>query len=65
MDTTHTDAIIASLAGHVDQRNSNVLQMQASKDENETEIDWLYSRLLNLGMTPVEIAAKVPGLEVA
>jgi hypothetical protein len=66
MDTTHTDIaqILASLAGHVDLRNSNVLQMQQSKDENETEIDWHYAQLLLAGMTPAEIKARVPGLEV-
>lgn len=64
MDTTNTAAIIASLSGHVDLRNSNVLQMPQSREENETEIDWHYALLLQAGMTPAEIAAAVPGLEV-
>jgi hypothetical protein len=64
MDTTNTAAIIASLAGHVDLRNRNVLQHPKSREENETEIDWHYAMLLQAGMTPAEIAAKVPGMEV-
>lgn len=66
MDTTHTDLsqILASLRGFRDLIASGVLQMQQSKDEAELEADWLYSRLLWHGMTPVEIATAVSVVEV-
>lgn len=62
MDTTN--GLINLLRDAVTLMNSGVLQMQQSKDELTETADWYYAELISAGMTPTQISAAVPGVEV-
>lgn len=64
MQTTNTslNALIENLRSMVETYEH--LEHADSKAELSAEADWLYANALELGATPAQIAAAVPGIAV-